>query len=76
MNVKLTQWNKIGDHPAVTLKCSAEFEYQEARKDGAGFIDIFTIVYPGNYVVEINGFFVGVISSSKAEQIKNGSENM
>ncbi|MBC7473931.1 MAG: hypothetical protein H7263_06535 [Candidatus Sericytochromatia bacterium] len=71
MKVTLTQWNKIGDHPLVTLKCSAEFEYQEAKKDGAGFIESFTIVYPGQYIVEINGIYIGVISARKAKQIKH-----
>ena len=70
MRVTLTQWNKMGDHPLVTLKCSAEFEYQEAKKEGAGFIESFTIVYPGQYIVQINGVYIGVISPQKAEQIK------
>lgn len=71
MNVKLTQWNKLGDHPLVTNKHCAEFEYTEAAHQGAGFINSFTIVYPGSYIVEINGVYVGIINEAKAKEILN-----
>lgn len=65
--LKLTQWKKMGDHPLVTQETCNEFEYTEAKLDGAGFIDIWTIVYPGNYILEINNKFITIIGEEKAK---------
>lgn len=68
MEAKITQWNKFGDHPLVKEINNHEFEYQEAKHEGAGSIN-WTIVYPGQYIVEINNEFIGVISKEKAQRI-------
>jgi hypothetical protein len=71
MQTKLTQWNKFGDHELVKEITNQEFEYQEAKEEGAGVINKWTIIYPGQYIVEINNEFIGVISKEKAEKILN-----
>jgi hypothetical protein len=69
MNVKLTQWKKIGDHPLVKENSCREFEYEEAASEGCGFINTFTIVYPGSYIVEVNDMYVGIVSEVKGRVI-------
>lgn len=69
MQTKLTQWNKFGDHELVKEITNHEFEYQEAKHEGAGAINNWTIIYPGQYIVEINHEFIGVISKEKAQRI-------
>ena len=69
MNVTLTKWEKFGDHPLVTDETSCEFEYEESKYEGCGFIDIWTIVRPGSYILEINGEFIAVIGEKKAQKI-------
>lgn len=76
MNAQLIQWNKFGDYPLVTKEHCSEFEYTEAAYDGAGFINKFTIVYPGSYIVEINGVYVSVISEKKANEILKKELNL
>ena len=71
MDVKLTQWNKFGDHDLVKEITNKEFEYEEAKNEGAGAINQWFIIYPGQYIVEINGEFISVISTEKAEKIIN-----
>jgi len=67
--ITITQWNKMGDHPLVTNDTVEEFEYQEAKYNNAGFIDKWTIVYPGFYVLEVNGKFLSVIGPKKYKEI-------
>lgn len=69
MNTKLTQWKKFGDHPLVKENSCHEFEYEEAASEGCGFINTFTIVNPGSYIVEINDMFIGVVSEVKGRAI-------
>lgn len=69
MQPKLTQWNKMGDHPLVKDNICQEFEYLEAQAIGCGFINTFIIVYPTDYIVEINNIYVGVIKQQIAELI-------
>lgn len=69
MDVKLTQWNAFGDHDLVKEITNHEFEYQEAKSEGAGAINNWTIIYPGQYIVEINNVYIGTISSEKAQTI-------
>jgi hypothetical protein len=69
MKVVLTQWNKFGDHPLVTNETCSEFEYEESKNEGCGFINTWTIVRPGQYIVEINNLFIGVISEDKAKKL-------
>lgn len=71
MKVQLTQWNKLGDHPLVKEITNKEFEYQEAKQEGAGAINDWQIVYPTQFIVEINGEYIAVINKEKAEKIKN-----
>ena len=52
--ITLTQWNKFGDHPLVTDKTVKEFQYQEAKDKGYGFINNWIIVEPSNYLLEIH----------------------
>lgn len=66
---KLTQWKKLGDHPLVKEIENQEFEYQEAKYDGAVVINDYRIIYPGEYIVEINDEFVGIISEEKRNKI-------
>lgn len=71
MNVKLTQWNKSGDSQLVSNKTDIkEFEYVEAMSNGYGFINN-TIVYPGDYIVEINNIFTAVVSKEKGKELLN-----
>jgi len=70
-DIKLTQWNTFGDHPLVTDKTCGEFEYQESKQEGCGFIDTWTIVRPGYYILEINGHFIQVLSPAKAREVFN-----
>ena len=69
MKVKLTEWNKLGDHPLVKEITNREFEYEEARQEGAGVINNWQLVYPSQFIVEINGEYIGVINKEKAEKI-------
>lgn len=69
MNVKLTQWNKFGDHELVTQITNREFEYDEAKHEGAGVINKWDIIFPGQYIVEINEEYIGIISEKKAKII-------
>jgi hypothetical protein len=69
MDVKLTQWNKHGDHPLVKENSCKEFEYEDAANEGCGFINVFTVVNPGSYIVEINDIYVGVVSEIKGHAI-------
>jgi hypothetical protein len=69
MDVKLTQWKKHGDHPLVEENTCREFPYEDLASEGCGFINTFTTVYPGNYIVEINGIFIGVVSEVKGRAI-------
>ena len=69
MDIKLTQWNKLGDHDLVKEITTKEFEYEEAKNEGAGAINQWFIIYPGQYIVEINNEFISVISTEKAEKI-------
>lgn len=73
MDIKFTQWNKFGDHPLVQQNTCREFEYEESAREGCGFINVFQIVQPGSYILEVNNVFVGVISEKKYQEImKNG----
>lgn len=69
METKLTQWNKFGDHKLVKKITNKEFGFQEAKSKGAGVIDNWTVIYPGEYIVEVNDEFIGVISEEKAKRI-------
>lgn len=71
MKVQFTKWNKHGDHNLVKKNKCKEFEYIEAEANGCGFINTFTIVHPGDYIVEINHVFITVISQKKYEEIKH-----
>lgn len=69
MNIQLTQWNKFGDHALVQEITNKEFEYEEAKSEGAGAINHWFLVYPGQYIVEINNEFISVITEEKAQRI-------
>ena len=69
MHVKLTQWNKMGDHPLVSAEHCKEFEFMECAREGCGFINNFTIVHPNDYIVEINDVYVAVIGPVRAKEI-------
>lgn len=69
MNVKLTQWNNFGDHDLVKVITNREYEYDEAKQNGAGIINNWYIIYPGQYIVEINEEFIAVIDEEKAKKI-------
>jgi hypothetical protein len=71
MQFQFTKWNQFGDHPLVKKNECHEFEYIEAENEGCGFINTFTIVHPGDYILEINHIFVAVISSQKYDKIKD-----
>ncbi len=71
MNIKFTQWNQFGDHPLVQKNTCHEFEYEESAREGCGFINVFQIVRPGNYILEINNVFVGIIPEKKYQEIIN-----
>jgi len=75
MNVKLTQWKKIGDHPLVKENSCREFEYEDAATEGCGFINTFTIVTPGSYIVEINDVYIGIVSEVKGRAILINESN-
>jgi len=67
--IKVTQWFALGDHPLVTDETSHEFEFQEAKNEGAGFINKWTIVYPGMYILEINNQFITVLTQQRLNEI-------
>ena len=67
--ITLTQWNKFGDHPLVTDKTVKEFQYQEAKDKGYGFINNWIIVEPSNYLLEINGHLIKVFSQTEVDKI-------
>ena len=69
MNTKITQWTRMGDLTFVKENSCSRFEYKQAALEGCGFINIFTIVHPRDYIIEINDIFVGVISEDKYEKI-------
>ena len=66
--ITLTQWNKFGDHQLVTKETSSEFPYQENLSEGCGFINIWNTVRPGNYILEINGHFIKVLTQAEAKE--------
>lgn len=72
MQTTLTQWHKLGDHPLVTEITNQEFDYQESKAYGAAAINNRILVYPGQYIVEVNNIFVGVISKETGEKILSG----
>jgi hypothetical protein len=76
MHVKMTQWNKMGDHELVKENTCREFEYTEAALEGCGVIHTFTIVHPTDYILEINSVYTGVISEATAKEIlKNNKKD-
>lgn len=68
-DVKLRRWSKMGDHPLVTEDTSAEFEYQELKAEGCGFIKTWTVVHPGDYLLEINDQYVCVLTPKQVKDI-------
>lgn len=76
MKTQFTQWNTMGDHPLVKENTCHEFEYEQAASRGCGFINTFTIIYPTNYLVEVNDVFVGVINQATYEQVKHNEEKI
>jgi hypothetical protein len=75
MKTQFTQWNKMGDHPLVKENSCFEFEYIQAVERGCGFIDTFKIVYPGNYIVEVNDVFVGVINQETYNKVNMAEQS-
>lgn len=67
--ITLTQWNNFGDHTLVTKQTSAEFPYQDDLAQGCGFINIWNVVRPGSYILEINGHFIKVLSEAQAREV-------
>lgn len=67
--VNLVQWNKFGDHPLVKKEHSSEFPYDELFNEGCGFINNFQVVHPGDFILEINGHFISVLSKEKFEEV-------
>jgi hypothetical protein len=76
MKTQFTQWNTMGDHPLVKENTCHEFEYEQAASRGCGFINTFIMVYPTNYIVEVNDVFVGVINQATYEQVKNKEQEI
>lgn len=71
VEVGLVLWNKMGDHPLVTAEHNSEFPYEELAAEGCGFIDRYQIVRPGNFILEMNGHVVAVLSKAKVSEIFN-----
>lgn len=69
MKTTLTQFNKPGDHKLIKEITNQEFEYQESKAYGAYAIFDRILIYPGQYIVEVNDIFVGVISEENAQKI-------
>lgn len=70
LKTKLTKWEKSGDHPLVRMENTInEYEYTEAAAQGAGFINQWTIVYPGEYILEMNDIFTAVLPAEKIAEI-------
>ncbi len=65
----LVQWNKMGDHPLVTSEHSQEFPYPDLAEEGCGFINQFQVVHPSDFLLEINGHVVSILSKEKVSEI-------
>lgn len=62
----LTKWLKHGDHPLVKENTVQEFTQQEMAYQGCGFVKVWIAVWPGSYILEINGEFVAVLNEETA----------
>lgn len=69
MQTKLTQWHKLGDHSLVKEITNQEYDYQESKYYGAAVIYDRVLIFPGQYIVEVNDIFVGVISEENGNKI-------
>lgn len=67
----LIQWNRIGDHPIVKENISPEFACEELAREGCGFINTFQVVHPGDFLLEINGHILAVLSPAKVSEVFN-----
>lgn len=71
IEINLVQWNKMGDHELVRENTFKEFEYEELANSGCGFIGNGQIVYPGDFLLEINGHVLSVLSPKKMSEVFN-----
>lgn len=71
INLQLVQWNKMGDHPLVKENVSNEFPYENLAREGCGFMNIHQVVHPGDFLLEINGHVVSILSEEKVSEIFN-----
>lgn len=69
MKTKIIPWSQMGDYPLVQENTCNDLKYTQAALQGCGFINTFTIVHPGDYIVEVNGVYVGVIGKEDADKI-------